>query len=97
MQIIWLLYDYFGAGQLGTNKQPLTTLFSFRSSHLIDADLSVYATGYNQEVIVHAHAFKATSHFLFYQVKVTGIMLRSFIHLDLNFVQGNRYGSVCIL
>ena len=29
--------------------------------------------------------------------RVTGFMLRSLIHLDLNFVQSNRYGSIFIL
>jgi hypothetical protein len=28
---------------------------------------------------------------------VSGFMLRSLIHLDLSFVQGDKYGSMCIL
>jgi hypothetical protein len=28
---------------------------------------------------------------------VSGLMLRSLIHLELSLVQGNKYGSVCIL
>jgi hypothetical protein len=28
---------------------------------------------------------------------IAGFMLRSLIHLDLSFVQGDRHGSICIL
>ena len=42
------------------------------------------------------HAFE--NYFpLFYQVQCTCFILRSLIHLDLSFVQGDKYGSVCIL
>jgi hypothetical protein len=30
-------------------------------------------------------------------VSISGFLLKSFIHLDLNFVQGNKNGSICIL
>jgi hypothetical protein len=35
----------------------------------------------------------------FYSIRfsVSGFMLRSLIHLDLSFVQGDRCGSICIL
>jgi hypothetical protein len=40
---------------------------------------------------------KLLSTFCSLRFSVSNFMLRSLIHLDLSFVQGERYGSICIL
>ena len=40
---------------------------------------------------------EAISYFLLHQIQCIWFMLRSLIHLDQSFVQGNKYGSNCIL
>ena len=44
-----------------------------------------------------SNAFKVIPHFLFYQINVSGFTLRFLIHLDLNFVLGDKYEPICIL
>ena len=44
-----------------------------------------------------ANAFKCPSHFLFYEVQCRWLYVRSLIHLDLSFVNGDRYGYILIL
>ena len=63
----------------------LQKLFSFMRPYLLSISVSV---------LLVSCAFKTTSNFLFIRVSVTGFMLRSLIHLDLSFVQGNRYGCL---
>ena len=45
-------------------------------------------------VLMHSRIFP-----MFYSMRLTvsGLMLRSLIHLDLNLVQGDKYGSIFIL
>jgi hypothetical protein len=39
---------------------------------------------------------RVSATFSFLRFSVSGFMLRSLIHLDLNFVQGDKYGSIFI-
>ena len=41
-------------------------------------------------------ALKVTSTFSSIRFSVSGFMLRFLIHLDLSFVQSDKYGSICI-
>lgn len=51
-----------------------------------------------QEVSSCAITFRAIAHFLFYLVQcIWFFLLRSLIHLELGFVQGDKYGFICIL
>jgi hypothetical protein len=45
-------------------------------------------------VPIHSKVFPTFSPIRF---RVSGFMLRSLIYLDLTFIQGNKYGSICIL
>ncbi|KAL6086785.1 hypothetical protein STEG23_031115 [Scotinomys teguina] len=49
------------------------------------------------ELFCYANAFKITSYLLFYHVQSNRFMLRSLIYLDLSFVHGDRYASICNL
>ena len=75
----------------------LQKLFSFTRSCLLIVDLSAYAIGALfrklSPVPMHSRVFLIFSSIMF---SVSGFMLRSLIHLDSSFVQGNRYGSICI-
>ena len=75
----------------------LQKLFCFIRSQLLIVDLSTCYQSPVQEVALGANVFKATSCFLFIRFSVSGIMLKSLIHLDLSFVQGDKHGSICIL
>ena len=77
----------------------LQKLLSFRRrSYLLIIALSVCATGVIfskwSPVPMHSRPLPTLPSIGF---SVTGFMLRSLIHLDLSFVGGNRYGSICIL
>ncbi|MBV2150903.1 DUF3704 domain-containing protein [Sphingobium sp. AS12] len=76
----------------------LQKLLSFRRSHLLIVDLSVCATGVmfrkQSPVPINSRVFPTLSSNRF---SVAGFMLRSLIHLDLSFVHGDRYGSICSL
>ncbi|KAL6084157.1 hypothetical protein STEG23_038311, partial [Scotinomys teguina] len=50
-----------------------------------------------EEVVSCANASRVLHTFSSISFSVTGFMLRSLIHLDLSFVHGNRYGSICNL
>ena len=71
---------------------------SFMRSHLLIDDLRVYATCILlrkwSPVPVHSRTLLTFSSIRF---SVIGFMLRPLIHLDLSFVHGDRYGSICIL
>lgn len=41
--------------------------------------------------------FKTIPHFLFSQISVSALMLKSLVHLDLSFVQNEKCGSLCSL
>jgi hypothetical protein len=41
--------------------------------------------------------FKTILRFLVYRFSKSGFMLMSLIHLDLSFLQGDKYESICIL
>lgn len=44
----------------------------------------------------YASEFKVIRHYLFYQVRVSGFMLKSLTHLELKFVLGSRNGLIWI-
>jgi hypothetical protein len=71
---------------------------SFMGSHLLIVDLSACAIGilYKElpPVSVYSRLFPTFSSF---SLSVPSFMLRSLIYLDLNFVQSDIYGSICIL
>ena len=76
----------------------LQKLFSFRRSHLLIVSLSVCAAG-----VIFRKWFPVPMHssvlptFSSIRLTVAGLMLRSFIYLDLSFVHGAKYGSIFIL
>jgi hypothetical protein len=73
-------------------------LFSFAISHLLNVELNACCYQYSvQKVISCTNKFNAFPNFSSTRFSVSGFMLRSLIHLDLSFMQGNRYGSICIL
>ena len=76
----------------------LQKLLSFMWSYLLIIDLSVCATGVLFRklfpVLIHAKLFLT---FSFARVHYNWIYVESLIHLNLSFVQGDRYGSICIL
>ena len=49
-----------------------------------------------QEVVTCENVLKAFPTFLSIRFTVSGFMFRSLVHMDLSFVQGNRYGSIHI-
>ena len=67
-------------------------------SRLLIVDLSVWAVGVLlrkfSPVPMHSRLFSSFSYSRF---GVYYFMLRSLIHLNLSFVQGDKYGSICIL
>ena len=73
-------------------------LFSIMESHLLIVDVSVCAIGVLSRklslVSMRSSLFPTFSSIRF---SVSGFMLISLIHLDLSFVQGNKYVSICIL
>ena len=74
----------------------LPKLHSFRRSHLLIADLNVCATGVlsrkGSPVPIRSRVSPTFSSRRF---SVAGFILRSLIHLELSFVHGDRYGSIC--
>ena len=76
----------------------LQKLFSFRRSYLLINSLSICATGviYRKWSPVLMHS-SILSTFFSMMFSVAGILLKFLIHLDLSFVHGNRYKSICIL
>ena len=50
-----------------------------------------------QEIVSCNNVFEAIPCFLFYYMYCVWFMLRSLIHVDLRFVQGDKCGSICIL
>ena len=76
----------------------LQKLLSFRRSHLLIVVLSVCATGVMfrkwSPVLMRSRVCPT---FFSLRFSVSGFMLRTLNHLDLCFVQGNRFGSICIL
>ena len=82
---------------LMTMSFALQKLLSFRRSHLLIFSPSVCAT----EVIIFRMYFLCQCTQVYFPLcllrfSVVCFMLRSLIHLDLNFVHGNRYGSIFI-
>ena len=75
----------------------LTEAFQFIRFHLLLVDISTWAISV-QKVVSWINKFKTIYHFLLYQaLSVPGSMLGSLIHMGFSVVQGDRYGSVCIL
>ena len=73
-------------------------LFSFMRSHLLTVGLSAFTVG----VLFREYFLVPLCSWLFLtfcssRYSISGYMLRSLIHLDLCIVQGDRYGSICIL
>ena len=73
----------------------LTEAFQFWD--LVIVALSVYATGVILRKCSVPMCWRLLPTFSSIRFSVSGFMLRSLIHLDLSFVQGDRYGSICIL
>ena len=76
----------------------LQELFSFMRSHLLIVDLSGWAIGVlfrNLSPVPMCSRQFLT--FFSIRFSVSGFMLRSLIHMDLNFVRAGRYGSICFL
>ena len=76
----------------------LQKLLSFRRFHLFIVALSVCATGviFSKWFPVHMLSRLLTT-FSSIRFSVVGFILRYLIHLDLNLVHGDEYGSICIL
>jgi hypothetical protein len=75
----------------------LQKLCSFMKSHLLIVYLSAWTTG----VLFTKLSLTTMSSRLFptfcsIRFNVSSVMLRSLIHLDLSFVQGDKYRSICI-
>ena len=92
--IIWFLMSSFLSSLYILETSPLSDMELVRSFPILKIN-SIYCWSQClcywcsiQEVVSCAKSFKTTSYFLFYQC-ITGFM--SLIHLDLSFVQGNRY------
>ena len=72
--------------------------FHFLRFHLLIVDLSACTIGVllrtSFPVPMHSRLFPT---FFPLRLNVSASMLRSLPHLDLNFMQGNLYGSICIL
>ena len=72
--------------------------FSFMRFHLLILDLSAWAIGVLfRKLSPVPMSSRLLPTFCSIRFSVSGFTLRSLIHLDLNFVQGDRYGSICIL
>ena len=50
-----------------------------------------------QKVLDYVYYLKAFSTLSFYNFSISGLTLRSLVHLVLGVEQGNRHGSICIL
>ena len=76
----------------------LQKLFSFMRSHLLIVDFSACTIHVLFKKLSslpeYSRVFPTFSSIKF---SVPDSMLRSLIHLDFSFVQGNKYGSICIL
>jgi hypothetical protein len=74
----------------------LQKLFSFMRSHLSIVDLIAWATGILfRKLSLVPMCSRLFSTFSSIRFSVSVFMLRSLIHLDLSFVQGDKYGSIC--
>ena len=72
--------------------------FQFQEVHLLIVGLSVCATGVIfRKCSPVPMCSRLLPTFSSIRLSVTGFMLRSLIHLDLSFVQCNRYEFICIL
>ena len=75
----------------------LQKLFSFMKSHLLNVGISGWTVSVLlrkfSPVLMHSRLFPSFSSIRF---GVYYFMLRSLIHLNLSFVQGDKYGSTCI-
>ena len=76
----------------------LTEAFRFHEVHLLIANLSAYDSDalFRKMSPVPMRSRLLTT-FSSIRFSVFSFMLRSLIHLDLSFVQGDKYGSICIL
>lgn len=78
----------------------LPKVFCFMRFHLLLIILSACAIIILctvQKVVSCTSELKDIHNFLFYQGHMSGFMLRSLIHLDLNFVGSDKYGTIWIL
>ena len=71
----------------------LHTCLNIMRSHLLIVVISTCATGV-QEVVSCANVFKAIPTFSSIRFSVSDFMLKSLIHLNLSFVQGDRHESI---
>jgi hypothetical protein len=75
----------------------LEKLCSFKWFHLLIIDLSDCDIGIlfrkSYHVPVHSRLFPT---FFSIRFNISGFILRCLIHLDCSFVQGDKYGSICI-
>ena len=76
----------------------LQKLFSFMRSHFLKVDLHAQAIrvlfSKLSPVPMCSRQFPTFSSV---RLSISLLIMRSLIHLNLNFVQGDRYGSICIL
>ena len=76
----------------------LQKFFSFKRSHQSFVVLSTSATGFLfRKLSPVPMILRLSSTLSVIRYSVSGFMLRSLIHLDLSFVQGDKYGFICIL
>ena len=83
---------------------PLAAFFSLQKNfismrfHSSIVDLRTWFTGllYGKFSLVPMHS-RLFATFSCIKLYISGFILRSLIHMDLTFVPGNRYGSICIL
>jgi hypothetical protein len=71
-------------------------LFSFMRSHLLIFDLNACAIGVSFRNLSPMSS-RLLPNFSSIMANVSSFMLRSLTHLDLSFVQGDKYGTICIL
>jgi hypothetical protein len=82
-----------------TASFALLKFFSFIRSHLsvvnlIAQAIGVYCSGFFFHVLM---SLRLLHNFCFISFSVFGFILRSLIHFDLSFVQGDSYGTICII
>jgi hypothetical protein len=76
----------------------LTEPFQFHRSHLLILDLKSWAIGVLfKKIPPMPMRSRLITTFSFMRFSVSGFMLKSLIHLDLSFVQGDKYGSIYVL
>lgn len=74
-----------------------TDVYRFMRSLLLIAILSAYGTSILlQKCFPMPMILRIFSTFSFFRFRLYSLLLKSFIHLELSFILGDRYGCICI-